>query len=93
MHIGFEHRVPWWEVDAILAPKGSPQNKLRLQAKQEGRLLDCTSGRRTRALIITKSHHVILSANHPETLWPRLLQARDRELAITENRKPETENP
>jgi hypothetical protein len=100
MHIGFEHRVPWWEVDAILAPKGSPQKKLRHQAEAEGRLLDCTSGRRTRALIITKSNHVILAANHPETLWPRLVAARNRDMAVSESKDDrrdacptKTENP
>jgi regulator of extracellular matrix RemA (YlzA/DUF370 family) len=83
MHIGFDHRVPWWEIDAILAPKGEPQKRLRQKAEQEGRLLDCSSGRRTRAIIITKSNHVILSGNLPETLWPRLIEARDRELNPT----------
>jgi regulator of extracellular matrix RemA (YlzA/DUF370 family) len=80
MHIGFDHMVPWWEIDAILAPKGEPQKRLRQQAAEEDRLLDCTSGRRTRAIIITKSNHVILAANHPETLWPRLQKERDRDL-------------
>jgi regulator of extracellular matrix RemA (YlzA/DUF370 family) len=84
MHIGFEHRVPWWEVDAILAPKGSPQKKLRLQAKEEGRLLDCTSGRPTRSIIVTKNNHVILSGIHSETLGLRLTAARNRDLNDTE---------
>ena len=79
MHLGFEHRVPWWEVDAIMAPRGGPQKRLRQQAEAAGRLLDCSAGRRTRALVITKSGHVILSAVQPETLWPRLLKARERD--------------
>jgi extracellular matrix regulatory protein A len=80
MHIGFDHKVPWWEIDAIMAPKGEPQKRLRRKAEQEDRLLDCRAGRRTRAIIITKSNHVILSGIHPETLWPRLLLARERDL-------------
>lgn len=79
MHIGFEHRVPWWEIVAILAPNGSPQKKLRQKAEEEGRLLDCSAGRRTRAIIVTRDNHIILSGVNTETLWPRLLAARDRE--------------
>lgn len=81
MHIGFDHIVPWWEVDVIMAPKGSPQKKLRQEAKAEGRLLDCTAGRPTRSMIITKTNHVVLSGVLPETLRPRLAAARDRDLS------------
>jgi hypothetical protein len=71
IHIGFGHLVLAAKVDIILAPGSSPLKKLRDRAAAEARLVDATNGRKTRAIIITDSNHVILSAMTPETLWQR----------------------
>jgi extracellular matrix regulatory protein A len=73
IHIGFGHLVAAAKVDLILVPCSSPLKKLRERAAAEARLVDATNGRKTRAIIITESNHVILSAMTPETLWQRAI--------------------
>ena len=57
---------------AIAAPDSAPIKRLVQDAKEEGRVIDASCGRRTRAVIITDSEHVILSAIQTETLTNRL---------------------
>jgi extracellular matrix regulatory protein A len=71
IHIGYGHLVPAARVGMILVPGSSPLKKLRERAAAEARLVDATNGHKTRAIIITDSNHVILSAVTPETLWQR----------------------
>ena len=71
IHIGYGHLVAAAQVVGILAPGSSPLKKLRDRAAEEARLVDATCGHKTRAIIITGSNHVILSAVKPETLWQR----------------------
>jgi len=71
IHIGYGHLVAGAKVTAILMPGSSPMKMLRHRAAAEGRLVDATSGRKTRAMILTDSNQVILSAVAPETLWQR----------------------
>jgi hypothetical protein len=71
IHIGYGHLAQGVKVVLILAPGSSPLKKLRERAAAEARLVDATNGRKTRAIIITDSNHVILSAMTPETLWQR----------------------
>lgn len=71
IHIGYGHLVQSEKVVIILVPGSSPLKKLRDRAAAEARLVDATNGRKTRAIIITDSNHVILSAVAPETLWQR----------------------
>lgn len=59
-------------VVALIVPDSAPAKRLIQDAKDTGRAIDCTSGRRTRAVIITDSDHVILSAIQPETIANRL---------------------
>ncbi len=77
MNAGFNTHIPWWRVAAILGqPGASASKRLREEAGREGRLLDATFGRKTRALVVTDGNQVVLSAVHPETLMGRLEQAR-----------------
>jgi regulator of extracellular matrix RemA (YlzA/DUF370 family) len=71
LHVGFDHTVALPRVAAILAPGSSPLKRLKARAREEGRLLDATSGRRTRSIIVLDSNQVVLSAVAPETLWRR----------------------
>ena len=71
LNIGFGNVVVMNRVVAIVGPTSSPMRRLREEAKQAGRLIDATQGRKTRSLIITDSNHCILSAIQPETISPR----------------------
>ena len=71
LNIGFGNAVVISRVVAIVGPTSSPMRRLREEAKQAGRLIDATQGRKTRSLIITDSNHCILSAIQPETIANR----------------------
>ncbi len=73
INIGFGNTVVASRIVAIVMPGSAPMKRLREEAKNEQRLIDATQGRKTRAIIITDSNHVILSAVQPETLSQRLL--------------------
>ena len=57
---------------AIVSPESAPIKRIVQDAKERGSLIDATYGRRTRAVIVTDSDHVILSAVQPETVANRL---------------------
>jgi regulator of extracellular matrix RemA (YlzA/DUF370 family) len=78
MNIGFDNQVPWWRVAAIRSSKGAAAKRERDEAYQSGRLMDATCGRRTRSLVVTDAHQVILSMVVPETLMARLEAARKK---------------
>lgn len=60
-------------VIAIIAPSSAPMKRLKEEARQNKKLIDATQGRKTRAVIITDSDHVILSAVQPTTVAQRFL--------------------
>lgn len=64
---------------AIVAPTSAPMKRLKAEARQSGRLVDASQGRRTRSIIVMDSGHVILSAVQAETLVQRLLSDEVRE--------------
>jgi regulator of extracellular matrix RemA (YlzA/DUF370 family) len=72
LNIGYGNLVAAERVVAIVSPGSSPMRRLRDEASNAGRLLDATQGRRTRSILVTDSHHVILSAINPETIAARL---------------------
>lgn len=59
-------------VVAVIGPDSAPAKRLIQDAKDSGRAIDCTSGRRTRGIVITDSDHIILSSIQPETIAARL---------------------
>ncbi len=71
INVGFGNSVVAGRVIAVVNPKSSPMKKLKESAKNGQKLIDVTEGRRTRAIIITDSNHVILSSIQPETLMTR----------------------
>jgi len=71
LNIGLGNFVIASRVVAVVNPSSSPMRRLREDARQQGRLIDATQGRRTRSLIITDSNHVILSAIQAETIGQR----------------------
>ena len=74
LNIGFGNFVATARVTAIVNPASSPMRRLREDARQAGRLVDATQGRKTRSIIVADSNHVILSAVQAETVSQRLLQ-------------------
>jgi len=75
INIGFGNVVVGDRVIAIVNPESSPLKRLKEQAKDEGKLIDATYGRKTRSILITDSNHIILSAIQPETIAMRFVQA------------------
>ena len=71
LNIGFKNAVPKDKVVAILAPSSAPMKRLKEGAKEKGKLIDATQGKKTRALIVTDNNHVVLSAIQSETLIQR----------------------
>ena len=74
INIGFGNYVLAQRVISILNPASSPMKRLREDARNEGRLIDATQGRKTRSILVTDSNHVILSAIQPETVSQRFTQ-------------------
>ncbi len=72
IHIGLGNYVVRNRIVSVVLPSSSPMRRLKEDAKNEGRLIDATQGRRTRSFIITDSNHVILSSVSPETVMQRL---------------------
>lgn len=71
--LGFGNFVVAARIIAIVDPASAPMRRLREDARQEGRLIDATQGRKTRAIVVTDSNHVILSAIQAETIGQRFL--------------------
>ena len=81
INIGFGNMVSANRLVAIVSPESAPIKRIIQDAKERGTLIDATYGRRTRAVIVTDSDHVILSAVQPETVANRLT---DREEDIAD---------
>ena len=75
LNIGFENAVSPDRVIAVVSADPSPIKRLREAAIRSRKLVDATNGRRTRAVIVTDSDHVILSSLQPETILQRLADA------------------
>ena len=72
INIGSGNMVAAQRVIALASPESAPIKRLVSEAKEEGRVIDVSCGRRTRTVIITDSDHVILSALRTETISNRL---------------------
>ena len=72
INIGFGNMVSAGRIVAIAGPDSAPIKRLVQDAKEDDRVIDVSCGRRTRAVIITDSDHVILSAIAAETITNRL---------------------
>lgn len=73
INIGFGNAVKISRILAVVNPGSSPIRKLKDDARGEKKLIDVTEGRRTRAIIILDSGHLVLSSVQPETINQRLL--------------------
>lgn len=72
INIGFGNMVSASRLVAIVSPDSAPIKRIVQEARDRGVVIDATYGRRTRAVLITDSDHVILSAIQPETIASRM---------------------
>jgi len=72
VNIGFGNMVSAGRIIGIVSPESAPIKRIITEARDRSMLIDATYGRRTRAVIVTDSDHVILSAIQPETIANRL---------------------
>ena len=77
INIGYGNMVAAHRIITLTGPESSPIKRLIQDAKDTGRIIDATCGRKTRAVIITDSDHVVLSALQAETIANRLTNDQD----------------
>jgi regulator of extracellular matrix RemA (YlzA/DUF370 family) len=74
VNIGFGNVVSARRIVSVISPGSLPIRKMREEAKERGKLVDATEGRKTRSVIVTDSDHVVLSALGVETIVQRVMQ-------------------
>ncbi len=72
VNIGFGNLISANRIITVVSPESAPIKRIIQEAKEKGNLVDATHGRRTRAVIITDSDHVVLTYLQAETLSNRL---------------------
>ena len=77
INIGYGNMVAAGRVVAIVSPESAPIKRMIQDARDGGSLIDATYGRRTRAVIVADSGHIILSAIQPETVSNRIIGQAD----------------
>ena len=81
INIGFGNAVNADRILAVAGPESAPIKRIVQEAKEQKMLIDATQGRKTRAVIITASNHVILTYLQAETIMARFNDASDKEQA------------
>lgn len=71
IHIGFGNIVNTAKIIAIVGPDSAPVKRLVQKAKEEGRVIDATQGRKTKAVLVMENSQIVLSALLPETIAGR----------------------
>jgi len=72
IHIGFGNILAMNRAIAIASPNSAPTKRIIHDGRENGKVIDMTSGRRTKAVIFTDSGHIVLAALAPETIASRL---------------------
>jgi regulator of extracellular matrix RemA (YlzA/DUF370 family) len=85
VNIGFGNYINSARVITILSPDSAPIKRLKEEARAQNKLIDATYGRRTRAVIITNSNHVILSSIQPETIAHRFSEFSGQNFKLKES--------
>lgn len=71
MNVGYGNSVNGDKVISIISPEAAPIKRMVQTAKDEGRAVDATCGRKTRAVLVMENGHIVLSALQPETILNR----------------------
>ena len=72
VNLGFGNVISLDRIVCIVKAGSNPMKRLIDAAEKEGRLVDATSGRRTRSIVVTDSNHVVLSHLNPDTLTQKV---------------------
>ena len=78
INIGYGNIVAASHIVAIVTADSAPIKRLIVEAREKSQLIDATQGRKTRGVIITDNHQVILSALQPDTMASRLMQQSEK---------------
>ena len=87
INIGFGNAVNTSKVVAVVNPEAAPVKRMVQQAKENGRVIDATQGRRTKSVLTTQEDHIILSALQADTIIKRFSN-----MPFTEMRREEDES-
>ncbi len=79
VNIGYGNMISAERIIAIVSPDAAPVKRLVQNARDKGMLIDASCGRKTKAVIITDSDHVVLSAVQPETVAHRVSDDKNEE--------------
>ncbi|MBP7174850.1 MAG: DUF370 domain-containing protein [Thermoclostridium sp.] len=90
INVGFGNIVSANRIIAIVSPESAPIKRIIQEARDRGMLIDATYGRRTRAVIVTDSDHIVLSAVQPETVAHRLSD-KSADVAVNDELEQEDE--
>ncbi len=82
INIGFGNIVNASHVVAVISPESAPVKRLVQEAREKGKLIDATYGRRTRAVIVTDSDHVVTSSLQPDTIAHRFDNSEEGEADV-----------
>ncbi|HMM32536.1 MAG TPA: DUF370 domain-containing protein [Clostridia bacterium] len=78
VNVGFGNIVSASRIISIVSPDSAPSKRIVQDARERGRLIDASHGRRTRAVIVMDSTHVVLSALQPETVAGRIMSGEEQ---------------
>ena len=84
INIGFGNYVSASRLLAVVSPESAPIKRIVQDTRERGQLVDATFGRRTRAVVIMDSDHVVLSAVQPETIAHRMTEGSGEDSRSTE---------
>ena len=90
VNIGFGNVISANRIVAIVKPESAPIKRIINEARDQGKLIDATYGRRTRAVIICDSDHLVLSAVQPETMANRFHTKETKEVKEINDKKGES---
>ena len=83
IHIGFGNILAVNRVIAVVSPKSAPTKRLIQEGKAKGLLVDMTSGRKTKAVLVMDNGHLVLAALTPETIAGRVAASRSGHMGKT----------
>ena len=79
INVGMGNYLSARKVVAIVAPDSAPVKRMVQEAREAGKLIDSTCGRKTRAVVVTDSDHVVLCAVQPETVANRFMEEDEKD--------------
>jgi regulator of extracellular matrix RemA (YlzA/DUF370 family) len=80
--IGFKNYVNLDRIVSIIAPNSKPIKNMINSARENGKLVDATMGKKTKSVIVTNSDHIVLSANLPDTIVHRIQTFSERTIHV-----------